>query len=99
MGLFPGYQEKERRWLKISFVWVPLCFVERLPEFAALEVDLLVRVLDLGGCTSFPMVGVALEEGQAYGGILLGVLGEYIGAIHSQVRKRPLVIERERINL
>lgn len=28
----------------------------------------------------------------------LGVLGEYICAIHSQVRKRPLVIERERIN-
>ena len=27
-----------------------------------------------------------------------GVLGEYIGAIHFQVRKRPLVIERERIN-
>jgi glycosyltransferase involved in cell wall biosynthesis len=28
----------------------------------------------------------------------LGVLGEYIGAIHTQVRNRPLVIERERIN-
>lgn len=28
----------------------------------------------------------------------LGVLGEYTSAIHSQVRKRPLVIERERIN-
>lgn len=28
----------------------------------------------------------------------LGVLGEYISAIHSQVRKRPLVIERGRIN-
>lgn len=27
-----------------------------------------------------------------------GVLGEYIAAIHSQVRKRPIVIERERIN-
>ena len=27
-----------------------------------------------------------------------GFLGEYIGAIHSQVRKRPLVVERERIN-
>jgi glycosyltransferase involved in cell wall biosynthesis len=27
-----------------------------------------------------------------------GVLGEYIGAVHFQVRKRPLVIERERIN-
>ncbi len=29
----------------------------------------------------------------------LGVLGEYISAIHFQVRKRPLVIEREKINL
>jgi polyisoprenyl-phosphate glycosyltransferase len=28
----------------------------------------------------------------------IGVLGEYIGAIHTQVRKRPLVVERERIN-
>ena len=28
----------------------------------------------------------------------LGVLGEYVGAIHSQVRKRPLVIERCRLN-
>jgi polyisoprenyl-phosphate glycosyltransferase len=27
-----------------------------------------------------------------------GVLGEYIGAIHAQVRKRPLVIERGRLN-
>lgn len=27
-----------------------------------------------------------------------GVLGEYIAAIHFQVRKRPLVVERERIN-
>lgn len=30
--------------------------------------------------------------------IFLGILGEYISAIHYQVRKRPLVIERERIN-
>ena len=29
---------------------------------------------------------------------VLGFLGEYISAIHFQVRKRPLVIERERIN-
>jgi polyisoprenyl-phosphate glycosyltransferase len=28
----------------------------------------------------------------------LGITGEYIGAIHTQVQKRPLVIERERIN-
>ncbi|MBM3266547.1 MAG: glycosyltransferase family 2 protein [Candidatus Sericytochromatia bacterium] len=28
----------------------------------------------------------------------IGILGEYIGAIHTQVLNRPLVIERERIN-
>lgn len=28
----------------------------------------------------------------------VGIIGEYIGAIHTQVRKRPLVIEKERIN-
>ncbi len=28
----------------------------------------------------------------------LGVIGEYIGAVHTQVLKRPLVVEKERIN-
>lgn len=28
----------------------------------------------------------------------IGIIGEYVGAIHTQVRKRPLVIEKERIN-
>jgi glycosyltransferase involved in cell wall biosynthesis len=28
----------------------------------------------------------------------IGIIGEYVGAIHAQVRKGPLVIERERIN-
>lgn len=28
----------------------------------------------------------------------LGVIGEYVAAIHSQVRKRPLVVERGRVN-
>jgi hypothetical protein len=28
----------------------------------------------------------------------MGLLGEYILAIYGQVRKKPLVIERERIN-
>jgi glycosyltransferase involved in cell wall biosynthesis len=30
--------------------------------------------------------------------LFIGVLGEYIGSIHTQILKRPLVIERERIN-
>jgi len=36
-----------------------------------------------------------------FGGVqlfFLGILGEYVAAIHSQVRKRPIVVERERIN-
>ncbi len=28
----------------------------------------------------------------------IGVIGEYVGAIHTQVQKRPLVIEEERLN-
>lgn len=28
----------------------------------------------------------------------IGIVGEYIGSIHTQVHKRPLVVERERIN-
>ncbi len=28
----------------------------------------------------------------------IGIIGEYIGAIHTQVLKRPLVVEKERIN-
>lgn len=28
----------------------------------------------------------------------LGIVGEYVGAIHTQVLKRPLVIEKERVN-
>ena len=37
-----------------------------------------------------------------FGGVqlmFLGIIGEYVSAIHLQVRKRPLVIERETINL
>ena len=30
--------------------------------------------------------------------LFLGMLGEYVSAIHSQVRKGPLVFERELIN-
>lgn len=30
--------------------------------------------------------------------LFIGILGEYIGAIHTQVLRRPLVVERERIN-
>jgi len=30
--------------------------------------------------------------------LFIGIIGEYIGAIHTKVTKRPLVVEKERIN-
>jgi hypothetical protein len=30
--------------------------------------------------------------------VFLGILGEYIGAIHTQQQRRPYAIERERVN-
>jgi hypothetical protein len=30
--------------------------------------------------------------------VFLGVLGEYVGAIYTQVQGRPYVVERERVN-
>jgi glycosyltransferase involved in cell wall biosynthesis len=30
--------------------------------------------------------------------VFMGILGEYVGAIHTQVQKRPYAVERERIN-
>jgi hypothetical protein len=28
----------------------------------------------------------------------IGIIGEYVGSVHTQVLKRPLVVERERLN-
>ncbi len=30
--------------------------------------------------------------------VFLGILGEYVGAIHTQVQNRPLAVEKERVN-
>jgi hypothetical protein len=30
--------------------------------------------------------------------ISVGIIGEYIGSIHTHVQNRPLVVERERMN-
>jgi hypothetical protein len=30
--------------------------------------------------------------------LFIGILGEYLGSIHTKVTKRPLVVEKERIN-
>jgi len=30
--------------------------------------------------------------------VFIGILGEYIGSIHAYVQRRPVVVEKERIN-
>jgi glycosyltransferase involved in cell wall biosynthesis len=51
---------------------------------------------------SFSLGLAPLEIGLFFFGsvqlFFIGIVGEYIGAIHTQVQNRPLVIERERIN-
>ena len=45
-----------------------------------------------------PLLTVSLFFFAGFQLFFMGLLGEYILAIHSQVRRRPLVIERERVN-
>jgi hypothetical protein len=62
---------------------------------------MVVNLVTHGGLTvpGIPTLIVALFF---FGGVqlmFLGIIGEYVSAIHFQVRKRPLVVERELINL
>ena len=64
----------------------------------AISVLLLVLLGMVQSQAGIPTVIIALFF---FGGVqlfFLGVLGEYILAIYNQVRKKPLVIERERVN-
>ena len=66
-------------------------------------VSLIAAVVAIVGGQATPSPGIpTLIVGMfMLGGIqlfFLGFLGEYISAIHSQVRRRPVVIEQERIN-
>jgi hypothetical protein len=31
--------------------------------------------------------------------VFIGILGEYVTSIHAQVRRGPIVVERERLNV
>lgn len=90
----------------ISFTNIPL----RLCMFAGSAialVSLVYAAVTVGvnlvyyGDLAAPGIPTLITALFFFGGVqlfFLGVLGEYISAIHSQVRKRPLVIEKERIN-
>jgi len=71
-------------------------------SFCSLLVALGYFVWKLLYWDSFTLGLAPLEIGLFFFGsvqlFFIGILGEYIGAIHTQVQKRPLVVELERIN-
>jgi glycosyltransferase involved in cell wall biosynthesis len=89
----------------ISFTNVPmrlcllagfvLAVLSLLYAFATLILNAILGQL---GAPGIPTLIVAIFFFAGIQLFFFGVLGEYISAIHFQVRKRPLVVERERIN-
>ena len=71
-------------------------------SFFSLCVALAYLVMKLLYWNSFYLGLAPLEIGLFFFGsvqlFFIGILGEYIGAIYTQVQKRPLVVELERIN-
>ena len=71
-------------------------------SFLSLCVALAYLVFKLLYWDSFQLGLAPLEVGLFFFGsvqlFFIGILGEYIGAIHTQVQKRPHVVELERIN-
>ena len=91
----------------ISFTNLPM----RIAMFAGFTIALLsflyaaytmIFNLITHGSLTVPGIPTLIVALFFFGGVqlmFLGIIGEYVSAIHFQVRKRPLVVERERINL
>ena len=84
---------------------VPLRLATMLGFFAAaisFFVGLFYLVYKLINWKNFQLGSAPIVVGLFFFGaiqlLFLGVVGEYIGAIYTQVLKRPLVVEKERIN-
>jgi glycosyltransferase involved in cell wall biosynthesis len=91
----------------ISFTNLPM----RIAMFVGFAIALLsflyaaftvVASLVTHGSLTVPGITTLIVALFFFGGVqlmFLGIIGEYVSAIHFQVRKRPLVVERELINL
>ena len=89
----------------INYSKLPL----RLASFIGFAVSLLSFLIAMGYLIAKLLFWSTFSIGVAplviglffFGGVqlfFLGIIGEYIGAIFTQVKKRPLVVEKERIN-
>jgi len=89
----------------INYSKLPL----RLASFIGFAVSLLSFLIAMGYLIAKLIFWSTFSIGVAplviglffFGGVqlfFLGIIGEYIGAIFTQVKKRPLVVEKERIN-
>ena len=89
----------------INYSKLPL----RLASFIGFAVSLLSFLIAMGYFVAKLIFWSTFSIGVAplviglffFGGVqlfFLGIIGEYIGAIFTQVKKRPLVVEKERIN-
>ncbi len=89
----------------VNYSKVPLrlaCFVGMGVAVASLLVAMIYFIYKLIYWDTFsagqaPLV-IGLFFFSAVQLFFIGIIGEYVGAVHTQVRKRPLVIEKERIN-
>ena len=88
-----------------SFSKIPLrlaTMIGFMMSFLSLGVAIVYFLYKLLYWKSFPLgmapivIGIFLFSSIQL--VFIGVLGEYIGAIHTQVLKRPMVIEKERVN-
>ena len=79
-----------------TFIGATLAMICFLYAMATLVAFILGPATVPRGTTSL-IVGLFFLVGLQF--IFIGLLGEYVTSIHSQVRQRPLVVERERINI
>lgn len=91
-GIFSFTNAPMRLCTLVGFVLAALCIVYALGSVAAYAIGL--GLAPRGTATLivslFFLSGVQLA--------FIGILGEYVTSIHAQVRRGPLVVERERIN-
>ncbi|MBF0299049.1 MAG: glycosyltransferase family 2 protein [Oligoflexia bacterium] len=91
-----GFTNHSRLPLRItSFIGIFVSFISIIIAFIYFMYKLLYwQTFQLGSAPI--LIGIFFIGGVQL--FFLGILGEYIGAIYTQVRKRPLVVEQERVN-